>query len=335
MQVIALGAGLAVSDQGPAGALSRTVTSEEWAVSAWGTIRAGQLSVVHGRKADELRVNALTTVARAAAPGQDRGTVPACDGNCFVVSAFDYGSSNRLGGFFGTFGRGSSTAHATLDDWDDGRRALTIDFATAASGTCGAWIQPFDFTRPPAERIFVDVTPLQVVTFWIRGRTGGERVALKAADAAWERREDALPIGDIGSFLPAGRITTGWQQAVVPLSAFPPRLDRRTLAVLSFEAESAGEARIAIKDLGFCLRPQPAIPLSPPATPPPPARHATPSRLPIPIAPSARLPEIPAVSFNGIVSAMRSTADKTLTPTSTRRTPGSSRRSTTTTRRRR
>ena len=269
MQVIALGAGLAVSDQGPAGALSRTIRSEEWAVSDWGTIRAGQLSVVHGRNADELRVNALTTVARAAAPGQDRGTVPACNGNCFLVSAFDYGSSNRLGGFFGTFSRGPSTARVTLDDWDDGRRALTIDFATAASGTCGAWIQLFDFTRPPAERVFVDVTPLQVVTFWVRGRTGGERVALKAADAAWERREDALPLGDVGSFLPAGRITTGWQQAVVPLSALPARIDRRTLAVLSFEAVSAGEGRIAIKDLGFCLRPQPAIPLSPPAAPPP------------------------------------------------------------------
>jgi hypothetical protein len=56
---------------------------------------------------------------------------------------------------------------------------------------------------------------------------------------------------------------------VVPLSAFPARLDRRTLAVLSFEAVLAGEARIAIKDLGFCLRPQPGIPLSPPAAPPP------------------------------------------------------------------
>jgi hypothetical protein len=265
--LIALGAGLAVSGQDPSGALRRTIRSQDWAVSDWSAIRAGQLSIVHGRDGDHLQVNALTTIPRLAAPEHDRGAVPACDGNCFVVSAFDYGSSNRLGGFFGTFGKGHSTARTALDGWDDGRRALTIDFVNTATGPCGAWIHLFDLTRPAADRVYLDTTPLQIATFWIRGKTGGERVQIKAADAAWERREDALPIGDVGSFLPAGRITAEWQQAIVPLSAFPAPLDRRTLAVLVFEAVSGGESRIAIKDLGFCMRPQPAIPLSPPASP--------------------------------------------------------------------
>jgi hypothetical protein len=267
--LVMIGVGLAVSGQGPPAAPGQTLRSQDWAVSDWSGIRAGQLSIVHGRDADELQVNALATVARAAAPSNDRSAVPACDGNCFLVSAFDDGSSNHLGGSFGGVGRGTSAARVALDAWDDGRRALTIDFAATASGPCAAWIQVFDFTRPAGDRVYLDVTPLQVVMFWIRGQTGGEKVLLKAADAAWERREDALPIGDLGSFLPAGRITTGWQQAVVPLSAFPSWLDRRTLAVLAFEAAAAGDTRIAIKDLGFCLRPQPGLPLSPPAAPAP------------------------------------------------------------------
>jgi hypothetical protein len=270
--LIALGAGLAVSGQSPSGGLWRTIRSQDWTVSDWSAIRAGQLSIVHGRDGDELQVNALTTTPRLPAPDNDRGAVPECDGNCFVVSTFDDGSRNRLGGFFGTFGKGHSTARAALDDWDDGRRALTIDFANTASDPCGAWIHFFDLTRPASDRVYLDATPLQVATFWIRGETGSEGVRLKAADAAWERKEDALPIGDVGSFLPAGRITTGWQQAIVPISAFPARLDRRTLAALVFETVSGGKTRVAIKDLGFCLRPQPAIPLSPSASP----RTATP-----------------------------------------------------------
>jgi len=271
--LIALGAGLALFGQSPSGVLSRTIRSEDWAINDWSAVRAGQFSVIHGRNGDELQVNALSTDARPAPPGRDRGAAPACDGNCFLVSAFDYGNRNRLGGSFGTFGSGTSTARATLANWADGRRALTIDFVHTASGPCGAWIHLLDFTRPVSDRVYLDATPLKVVTFWIRGATGAEAVLLKAADAAWERKEDALPIGEIGWFLPAGRITTAWQQAVVPLSALPGRLDRRSLAVLSFEVVSPGEGRIAIKDLGFCLAPTPTVPLSAPAalpsSPPP------------------------------------------------------------------
>jgi hypothetical protein len=231
----------------------------------WSAIRVGQLSIVHAQNGDELQVNALSVLPRAALPSKDRTAVPACTGNCFLVSDFDYGSENRLGGYFGTFSRAGSTARAALDTWDDGRRALTIDFSNAASGSSGTWIGFFDPRLPRVDRVYLDATPLQVLTFWIRGRTGGETVTLKAADAVWERKEDTVLIDDLGAFLAAGRITTAWQRAVVPLSAFPARLDRRALALISFEAASPGDSRIAIKGLGFCLNTEPGIRLSPPA----------------------------------------------------------------------
>jgi hypothetical protein len=231
----------------------------------WSAIRVGQLSVVHAQNGDDLRVDALSVLSRAASPSEDRTAVPACTGDCFVVSDFDYGSENRLGGYFGTFGREGSTARAALDSWNDGRRALTIDFSNSGSGSSGAWIGFFDPRLPGVDRVYLDATPFPVLTFWIRGRTGGEAVAVKAADAVWERKEDTVLIDDVGAFLAAGRITTAWQRAVVPLSAFPSQLDRRALALISFEAASPGASRIAIKGLGFCLNAEPGIPLSPPA----------------------------------------------------------------------
>jgi hypothetical protein len=273
LSIVAASAGLVVSGRAPSEVLSRTIRSEDWAVDDWSAIRVGQLSVVHGQHGDELQVNALSVLPRLASAAEDRTAVPACTGNCFVVSEFDYGNENQLGGFFGTCGQAGSTARAALDGWDDGRRALTIDFSNSAAGSSGAWISFFDPRLPRVDRVYLDATPLRVLTFWIRGRTGGEAVVLKAADAVWERKEDALVIGDVGSFLAAGRITTAWQHAVVPLSALSARLDRRALALISFEAMSPGGGRIAIKGLGFCLNPGPGIPLSPPAA-------TSPGRLP-------------------------------------------------------
>jgi hypothetical protein len=273
--IVVLAAGVAAAfgvAQGGAGRLlSQEVRSEDWEGSAWRAVRQGQLSVTHGPAGPVLGVLALSASPGESAPGRFRGETPVCEGNCLLVSSFDFGNANTLGGRFNTFSAGASTARLGLAAGTDGRRALTLDFTKAATGVCGAWIHLFDFTRPAAERIYLDASAYAVLTFWVRGGTGREQVLLKAADAEWERREDSLPLGDVAAFLESGRLDTSWQRAIVPLSALPRGLKPAELAVLVFEASGIGEGQLAVKDLAFCLRPDLLPGLSAPTPPAAPA----------------------------------------------------------------
>ena len=76
----------------------------------------------------------------------------------------------------------------------------------------------------------LDVRPFEALSFWIRGEVGGEALQVRLADERWERIGDALTIGPVSNFLPSGRVEAEWQQAVIPRSAIPPRLDRSLLA---------------------------------------------------------------------------------------------------------
>lgn len=257
----------AFSQQRPETLVSREIRGEDWAISDWSAVRLGQLSVSHSPAGDELHVYTLSPVPRPLPPDRVHSTSPACDGNCYLISSFDHGNRNGLGGYFNSFAGPPSTARATLQRWDDGRRALTLDFARAGSGYCGMWIHFFDSKRPAAERVYLDTTPYSVLTIWVRGQKGNERLLLKAADALWERKEDALPVGEVGSFLPNGRIENSWQQAVVPLSTLPRRLSRRDLAALVLEVVGVGDGQVAVKDLAFCKSREPLPLLSPPAQP--------------------------------------------------------------------
>ena len=182
-----------------------------------------------------------------------------------MLASFDSGVTNRLGGYYNMFAGGArATAQAALHTWPDGRRALTLDWDKAPSSFGGLWIHLFDFTLPDAERLYLDSSPFDSLTFWVRGERGGERILLKAADAALESREDAAGVGELAHFLAAGAIAPEWRRAIIPLSAFPPRLDRGRLASLVLEAAGAGSGRIGVKDVAFCSGPAEGAPLGPP-----------------------------------------------------------------------
>ncbi len=254
----------AFSGQIPGRLVSREIHSEDWTISDWSAVRLGQLSISHLNAGDELQVYSLATVPRPAPSGSFHSARPACDGDCYEVSAFDHGNTNQLKGYFSSYEGAPSSAQAGLQRWQDGRRALTMDFSRAGSGYCGMWIHFFDSRRPISERVYLDTSDFSVVTFWVRGLRGGERLLLKAADAQWERNQDALAVGDVGSFLPKGRIDEDWQQAIIPLARFPRRLNMRQLAALNLEAVEVGRGKVAIKDLAFCRNRDHLVPLSPP-----------------------------------------------------------------------
>jgi hypothetical protein len=244
--------------------LSTPVSSNDWEIRDWSAIRQGQLSIVHARKGDELHLYALGT----SLPAEPGTTVvsqrPEFSGNCFQVSSFDFGNTNRLGGYFNAFRKEPSSARASLQAGPDGRRGLTLDFAKTPAGFCGVWTHLFDFKLSAAQRRYFDASPFSLLTFWIRGRSGGERILLKASDARWERLGDAQPIGDAATFLAEGAVSSEWRRAVVPLSQFPRQLNRRELAGVIFEPLNNGTGQIQIKDLAFCTTSSPLPELSPP-----------------------------------------------------------------------
>ncbi|HKW99012.1 MAG TPA: carbohydrate binding domain-containing protein [Bryobacteraceae bacterium] len=244
--------------------LKQEIAAEDWAISDWSGIRLGQVSIIHKADGDELRTGRLRLEPRVVYSGPRRSGVPRCDGNCLLVDSFDSGAGNRLGGYFSSFSGKGSAARVSIRRWDDGRRALTIHYENQAGGWSGAWVHLFDFTLPGAERVFFDSTGFSYLTFWIRGRSGGERVLLKAADARWEAKQDALPAGEVARFVETGAIDRSWRRARVPLSALDRRLNRRELAVVVFQALGTGAGEVAVKDIAFCKKAEALRDLGPP-----------------------------------------------------------------------
>jgi hypothetical protein len=146
----------------------------------------------------------------------------------------------------------------------DGRKALELTCQQVEGGFCGLWVQLYDFDVTLDDRAYLDARGFSTVSFWVRGRAGGERVLLKVADEEWERREDALPIGDLSEFLPSGRLETEWQQAVVPMDRVPHRIRRDLLALFAFEVLAPGTTTFEIGPIAFSLSPE-----SHPSLPPP------------------------------------------------------------------
>jgi len=73
------------------------------------------------------------------------------------------------------------------------------------------------------------------ISFFIRGESGGERVSVGLRDVSGAEAQV-----DVGSCLPAGRLTTDWQAAIIPLSRFAGiRLTALQAVTFSFAAAPA------------------------------------------------------------------------------------------------
>lgn len=242
-----------------------TVYLPDWGLRSANEIRLGQVSLIHDSTAPRLAVYRLNAEEAPVFPDDFNGVAPATADDVLLVDDFAAGNRNRLGGYFGVFEGPPSTAEATVAYAPDGRRALQLNYDKQPGGFCGVWVHLFDFTLPPPQRRFLDARSFSHLGFWIRGERGGERLRLKLADAAWERRGDALPLGEVSEFLPEGTVLTSWQRARVPLSRIPARVDLALLASVVFEVGGVGAGRVYITALGFSVSDEDALALPAPA----------------------------------------------------------------------
>ena len=89
--------------------------------------------------------------------------------------------------------------------------------------------------------ILGDLSQYSTLTFWIKGKRGGETFELGLNDTISNKREDAVFIGAITRYLPGG-VTTDWQRVILPLEDFfGPDLSRVYSLVFNYNEEGEGE----------------------------------------------------------------------------------------------
>lgn len=236
------------SDEVP---LRLEVDLADWGLEDASDVGYLSVGIYHKESGDELTVYDIRKKRPVIEqPARPRSRIPRIQGEVFLLDDFQHGNTNRLGGYFSKISRDPSESRVTIDEASEGRRSLCFTFDQKTPGFAGFWIHLFDFKLSPVERIFLDASPFRYLSFTIRGEEGTERLMLQVADHSWEIKEDSLRIGDVGQFLPSGRIQNAWQRAWVPLERLPERIKKDELASLVFLAQP-GRGRVHIGDIAF------------------------------------------------------------------------------------
>ncbi len=216
-----------------------------------------ELTLYQIRKLAPIKERASTRVWRSEAPMMSSGA--------FLLSRFDRGNYNRLGGTFGSFSKLPSTGDVRLLG---GTSGLRFRFRRKQAGYSGLWLHLFDDRASAEERTYLHTGSASHLSFEIRGASGGESLSLAVADREWLERGDARTIGDLSKYLGEGGVTKSWQRVLVPLSDLPSDVEHEELAslVLQVGAPSAGE--IAIRNLGLLASAQAHLPVDSTASTP-------------------------------------------------------------------
>ncbi len=178
-------------------------------------------------------------------------SLSAADTNVRPVWDFNSGIQNQLGGYYNKFERSPSRSSTFLSDTvyrGGGGRSLRVSANREAAGFCGVWMHLFDFRAEP--RKYLDARDYVMLSFWVRGESGGEEFVVKLADKRWIDLEDSLAIGDVSRFL-GGPVTTAWQEVQVPL-ILAGQLDLSRLGGLTLDFTTPGDHVVFIDDV--CLK---------------------------------------------------------------------------------
>lgn len=157
----------------------------------------------------------------------------------FLVDDFET-PSNKLNGRSNTYVQEPSRAFQmrTTEVAHAGTGSLMLKYDKKGTGgpyNSGGWCGYY--TQVKSGRQVFDATPYTKLTFWVKGAAGDECFMVGIADRHWDEVGDSVKSEAIGKYLPAGKVTTAWQQATIPLSAF--FVDLKELSTIAFCFESA------------------------------------------------------------------------------------------------
>jgi len=200
---------------------SKEVFLPDWGLSHPSQIGHLSLGILHKNSGDEIVIYDIREQKPILkTPEGPRGRIPSFEGDFFLVSHFNQGNINRLGGYFNGFAKYPSKSAMSISKISDDIPALTYYFENQSPGFSGFWIHFFDFKTPPSKQVFLDATPFAYLTFSFRGEKGDEKILIRMADRVMEKKEDSFLIGEVSSFLPQGKVKKDWQIRKLELKAY-------------------------------------------------------------------------------------------------------------------
>ena len=168
------------------------------------------------------------------------GLGPPVSAEELVVSHFNK-RTNELGGNSSVYQQAPSKAMVTLVSegaYDAGGKALKLDYDKKGTGGPygkGGWCGFYTLLKQGEK--FFDASRFKTLHFWVKGAKGDENFRVGIADKQWDSLGDSVKSEDIGKYLPAGKITTEWQEGTVPLEVFYLDLTELASIVIAFEQD--------------------------------------------------------------------------------------------------
>lgn len=177
----------------------------------------------------------------------------------FFVDHFEK-SVNAMGGRTSTYEQAPSKAMAIQTEKEHvgpAGKSLAIKYDkqnTNGPRGEGGWCGYYSILKVGQK--YFDATPYTKLTFWVKGEKGGENFKIGMADRHWEQVGDSVKSEEIGTYLPPpNKITTEWQQVVIPLDVFFIDMKQIASIAVCFEAdcfpEGKGAGIVYIDELAF------------------------------------------------------------------------------------
>ena len=173
-----------------------------------------------------------------------------------VVSHFNK-RTNELGGNSSVYQQAPSKAMVTLVSegaQDVGGKALKIDYDKKGTGGPygkGGWCGFYTLLKQ-GEKYF-DASRFKTLHVWVKGAKGDENFRVGIADKQWDQLGDSVKSEDIGKYLPAGKMTTEWQEAVIPLELFYVDVTELASIVIAFEHDcfpgGVGQGTVTVDEM--------------------------------------------------------------------------------------
>jgi len=172
-----------------------------------------------------------------------------------LIDDFEEGATNKLGGRANQYVMEPSRALAlrVKEQTKNGAGALMLKYDKKAKGgphDTGGWCGYYTLLKTGSR--YFNATPYTALTFWVKGETGNENFVVGVADRHWDEVGDSVNSEPIGKYLEAGKLTTEWQKAAIPLDTFFVDMTRLASVAICFEGSvlpgGAGKGTVYLDD---------------------------------------------------------------------------------------
>ncbi len=163
---------------------------------------------------------------------------------------FEQSVTNAWGGKYNVYLREPSWARTFLDPdvhrspWG---HSLRVTAHREAEGYCGLWLKLYPDSI--GRRQFLDASPYQFLSLWVKGQKGGEDFELQLIDEAHANDDGSSPMRTLRAYLPKG-VTTEWQEVLIPLADFRG-LNLHQLTQLTLKFTTPGDYRLYLDDISL------------------------------------------------------------------------------------